>query len=78
MSFTNGVNLHTHHLDLLDEDGRSYIGLRPLQSSKLIIPTKEIMIVVFWEKSFKSKEADHSKRFASPLLASRKGNFPSP
>ena len=52
------MDLHAHLLDLLDEDGYSYLGLRPLQSSKLIIPTKEIMIVVFWEKSFKSKEAD--------------------
>ena len=78
MSFTNGVNLHTHLLDLLDEDGRSYIGLRPLQSSKLIIPTKEIMIVVFWEKSFKSKEADYSNRLARSLVASCKGISPSP
>ena len=70
MSFTNGVNLHTHHLDLLDEDGRSYIGLRPLQSSKLVIPSKGIMIFVSWEKSFKNKEADYSKCLASPFLAS--------
>ena len=37
---------------------------------KLVIPTKGIMILVLWEKSFKSKEADYSKHLASPLLAS--------
>ena len=62
--------MHTHLLNLLDEDGYSNIGLKPLQSSKLVIPTKGIMILVFWEKSFKSKEADYSKCLASPLLAS--------
>ena len=73
-----GLDLYAHLLDLLDEDGCSYIGHKPLQSLKLVIPTTAIMILIFWEKSFKSKEADHSKRFASPLLASRNGNFPSP
>lgn len=41
-----------------------------LQNLKLVIPTKRIMILVFWEKSFKSKETDYSKRLANPLLAS--------
>ena len=66
----NNLDLHAHLLDLLDEDSCSYISLRPLQSSKLVIPTKEIMILVCWEKNFKSKEADYSKHLASPLLAS--------
>ena len=65
-----GLDLYAHLLDLLDEDGCSYIGLWPLQSSKFVIPTKGIMIFVSWEKSFKSKEADYSKCLASPLLAS--------
>ena len=64
------MDLHAHLLDLLDEDGYSYLGLWPLQSSKLVIPTKGIRIIIFWEKSFKSKEADYSKSLASPLLAS--------
>ena len=55
-----GFNLHAHLLGLLDVDGCSYIGLRPLQSSKLVIPTKGIMIFISWDKSFKSKEADYS------------------
>ena len=37
---------------------------------KLVIPIKRIMILVFWEKSFKSMEADYSNRLASPLVAS--------
>ena len=45
---------------------------------KLVIPTKGIMIIVFWEKSSKCKEADYSKRLASSLLASCKGISPSP
>ena len=64
------MDLHAHLLNLLDEDSYSYIGLRPLQSSKLVIPSKGIMIFVSWEKSFKNKEADYSKCLASPLLAS--------
>ena len=32
-----GFNLHAHLLDLLDVGGSSYIGLKPLQSLKLII-----------------------------------------
>ena len=47
ISFTTSLNLHADLLDLLDEDGCSYIGLKPLQSSKLVIPTKGIMIFVF-------------------------------
>ena len=64
------MDLHAHLLDLLDEDGCSYISLKPLQSSKLVIHTKGIMILAFWEKIFKCKEADYSKRLASPLFAS--------
>ena len=37
---------------------------------KLVIPTKGIMILVFWEKIFKSMEADYSNHLASPLVAS--------
>ena len=45
---------------------------------KLVIPTKGIMILVFWEKSFKSMEADYSNRLASPLVASSGETSPSP
>ena len=62
--------MHAHLLDLLDEDGCSYIGHKALQSSKLVIPTMGITILVFWEKSFKSNEVDYSKHLASPLVAS--------
>ena len=61
------LDLYAH---LLDEDGCSYIGRRPLQASKLVIPRLGITILIFWEKSFKSKEAYYSKCLASPLLAS--------
>ena len=64
------MDLHAHLLDLLDEDSCSYIGLKLLQSSKLVIPTKGIIILAFWEKIFKCKEADYSKCLASPLFAS--------
>ena len=65
--FYINLDLYAH---LLDEDGSINIGRRPLQALKLLIPRLEITILVFWEKSFKSKEADHSKCLASPLLAS--------
>ena len=45
---------------------------------KLAIPIKGIMILVFWEKSFKSMEADYSNRLASPLVASSGETSPSP
>ena len=45
---------------------------------KLVIPIKEIMILVFWEKGFKSKEADYSNRLARSLVASCNGISPSP
>ena len=61
------LDLYAH---LLDEDGCSYIGRRPLQASKLVIPRLGITILVFCEKSFKSKEAYYSKCLASPLLES--------
>ena len=72
------MNLYAHLLDLLDEDGCSYIGHKPLQSLKLVIPTTGIMILIFWEKSFKSKEADYSNRLAKSLVASFKVISPSP
>ena len=37
---------------------------------KLVIPIKGIMILVFWEKSFKGMEADYSNHLSSSLLAS--------
>ena len=52
--------------------------LEAMTKYKLVILIKRIMILVFWEKSFKSKEADYSKRLARPLLASCKGISPSP
>ena len=45
---------------------------------KLVIPTKGIMILVFWDKSFKSMEADYSNHLASPLVASSGETSPSP
>ena len=45
---------------------------------KLVIPTKGIMILVLWEKSFKSMEADYSNHLASPLVASCGEISPSP
>jgi hypothetical protein len=45
---------------------------------KLVIPIKGIMILVFWEKSFKIKEADYNNRLARSLVASWKGISPSP
>ena len=45
---------------------------------KLVIPIKGIMILVFWEKSFKSKEANYSNRLARSLVASCIGISPSP
>ena len=45
---------------------------------KLVIPTKGIMILVFWEKSFKSMEADYSNRLARSFVASCGEIPPSP
>ena len=45
---------------------------------KLVIPIKGIMILVLWEKSFKSMEADYSNRLTSPLVASYGETSPSP
>ena len=45
---------------------------------KLVIPTKGIMILVLWEKSFKSMEADYSNHLASLLVASCGEISPSP
>ena len=36
------------------------------------------MILVFWEKSFKSLEADYSNHLTSPLVASSGETYPSP
>ena len=65
-----GLDLYAHLLDLLDEDGCSYIDHKSLQSLKLVIPSMGIIILVFLERSFKCKEANYGKRLASPLLAS--------
>ena len=45
---------------------------------KLVIPIKGIMILVLWEKKFKSMEADYSNNLASPLVASSGETSPSP
>ena len=45
---------------------------------KLVIPIKGIMILVFWEKSFKSLEADYSNCLARSLVASCGEISPSP
>ena len=45
---------------------------------KLVISTKGIMILVLWEESFKSLEADYSNHLASPLVASGGEISPSP
>ena len=45
---------------------------------KLVIPIKGIMILVFWEKSFKSLEANYSNRLAKSLVASCGEISPSP
>ena len=45
---------------------------------KLVIPIKGIMILVFWEKSFKSLEADYNNRLARSLVASCGEISPSP
>jgi hypothetical protein len=45
---------------------------------KLVIPTKGIMILVFWEKSFKSMEVDYSNHLASSLVASSGETSPFP
>ena len=65
-----GFNLHAHLLGLLDVDGCSYISLKAVTKLKTYYSHYGIMILVSWEKSFKSKEADYSKSLASPLLAS--------
>jgi len=65
-----GLDLYTHLLDILDEDGCNYNSHKPLQSLKLVIPIMGIMILIFRDKNFKSKDADYSKRLASPFLAS--------
>ena len=61
--------------------GRGLLQLdRPeaVTKHKLAIPTKGIVILISWEKSFKCKEADYSKCLTRPLLASCKGISPSP
>ena len=45
---------------------------------KLVIPTLGIMILVLWEESFESLEADYSNHLASPLIASCGEISPSP
>ena len=65
----------------LGSPGRGLLQLdRPeaVTKYKLVILIKRIMILVFWEKSFKGKEADYSNRLTRSLLASCKGISPSP
>ena len=45
---------------------------------KLVIPINRIMILVFWEKSFKSLEVDYSNRLTRSLVASCREISPSP
>ena len=52
--------------------------LEAVTKYKLVIPIMGIMILVFWEKSFKGKEADYSNRLARSLVVSCNGISPSP
>jgi hypothetical protein len=45
---------------------------------KHVIPMKGIMILIFWEKNFKSLEADYNNRLARSLVASCGEISPSP
>ena len=50
----------------------------PVTKYKLVIPIKGIMILVFWEKTFKSLEAYYSNCLARSLVASCREISPSP
>ena len=52
--------------------------LEAVTKYKLVIQIMGIMILVFWEKSFKGKEADYSNRLARSLVVSCNGISPSP
>ena len=68
-SWLPGRSLHAQ--DLLSDRPEA------MTKHKLVIPTKGIMILVFWEKSFKSMEADYSNHLASSLVASSRETSPS-
>ena len=52
--------------------------LEAMTKYKLVILIKRIMILIFWEKKFKSLEADYSNRLARSLVASCREVSPSP
>ena len=69
----NDLDLHAHRMDLLELLVDAYYRLdrsEAMTKYKLVIPTKGIMILVLWEESFKSLEADYSNHLTSPLVAS--------
>ena len=73
--------MHAHRLDLLEllVDARCRLDRSEAMAKyKLVISTKGIMILVLWEESFKSLEADYSNHLASPLVASCGEISPSP
>jgi len=51
---------------------------KALTKYKLVILIKRIMILIFWEKKFKSLEVDYSNRLARSLVASYREVSPSP
>jgi hypothetical protein len=67
------------HTSLLPEQSLLQLD-RPeaMTKYKLVIPIMGITILVFWEKSFKSLEADYSNRLARYLVASCGEISPSP
>ena len=70
-----------HRLDLLELLVDACCRLdrsEAMTKYKLVISTKGIMILVLWEESFKSLEADYSNHLASPLVASSGETSPSP
>ena len=73
--------MHAHRLDLLELLVDACYRLdrsEAMTKYKFVIPTKGIMILVLWEESFKSLEADYSNHLASPLVASFGETSPSP
>ena len=77
----NDSDLHAHCLDLLEFLVNACCRLdrsEAMTKYKLVISTKGIMILVLWEESFKSLEADYSNHLASPLVASCGEISPSP
>ena len=69
----NDSDMHAHRLDLLELLVDACYRLdrsEAMTKYKFVISTKGIMILVLWEESFKSLEADYSNHLASPLVAS--------